>query len=129
MENTTQHSETQPDPKTRPRRRKLTPTPAVPIDPISRKTPLERFRQRKALEQLRYALACQQPVIKMCVAERLSKHRSYAELARKYFLTVEEVADIMDKMRVWVRKYTTYFDNDWYWKDEGQPRSLVPDPR
>jgi len=115
--------------RTRPRPARPDNGLSVPLAGIAEKTPLETFRRKKAVTQLREALAMHQPVVKMCVAERLSKHLPYAELAKKFFLTVEEVADIMEKMRAWVRKYTLYFENDWYWKDEGQPRKLMPDPK
>ena len=97
----------------------------VPLSKLSEKTPLETFSRKKAVVQLRDALASHTPVVKLCVAERLSKHKSYAELAKQFYLTVEEVTDIMEKMRKWVSRYTTYFENDWYWKDEGQPRKLM----
>jgi len=96
----------------------------VSFSVITEKTALEKFSRKLAMRQLRDALACHQPVVKLCVAERLSKHKSYAELAQQFFLTEEEVVDIMTRIRPLVRRYTTYFDSDWYWKDTGEKREL-----
>lgn len=97
----------------------------VPVSQLNQKTALERFTRHRAIAMLREALAVHQPVVKQCVVERLSHHKSYDELAKQFFLTREEVTDIMTRMRKWVRRYTTYFENDWYWVDDGQPRKIM----
>ena len=56
-------------------------------------------------------------MVKRCVALRLSKHKSYKALAEELGLSVEQVEDILTRMRGWVSGYTTYFDHDWYWKE------------
>ena len=90
---------------------------ALSITEVEKETPLEMFTRQRATQQLRFALAPHQPVVKRCVALRLSKHKSYKALAEELGLSTEQVEDILTRMRGWVSGYTTYFDHDWYWKE------------
>lgn len=90
-------------------------------------TPLERFTKRGATDALRAALSGHQEVVKFVVAGRLCAKKTFDDLAQEYGLTKDEVLDIMTRMRVWVRRFTTYFENDWYWK-EGVGKYFIPDP-
>jgi hypothetical protein len=87
-------------------------------------TPLEQFSQKRALEQLRLALARFEPVVKKCVAFRLLKHESYKKLAKELDLSLDEVKEILAAVRPKVRAFTTYFDTDWHWV-EGTKRTFV----
>jgi hypothetical protein len=110
-----------------PRRgRTIRPREEIPFAEVTKETPLERFRRRRAVEQLREALAPHQPVVKQCVAERLCLHRPTAELARELHLTEQQVEEILARVRPWVHRYTTYFDPDWYWQEGGAPVLPVP---
>jgi len=99
---------------------------ALSLTEVTRDTPLERYRRRRAVGCLRLALAQHQPVVKRCVAERLCHHRPVPELARELFLSEDQVRDILERMRPWVHRFTTFFDSDWYWVDGGAPS--VPGP-
>jgi hypothetical protein len=90
-------------------------------------TPLERFTKLGATGALRAALSGHQEVVKFVVAGRLCARKTFDELAQEYGLTKDEVLDIMTRMRVWVRRFTTYFENDWYWKD-GMGKYFIPEP-
>jgi len=83
-------------------------------------TPVDRFTRQRAVRMLREALALHQPVVKKCVAERLCNHKSFQQLAEELNLSVDEVKDILSKLRGWVHKFTTYFENDWYWVETGK---------
>jgi len=88
---------------------------------VTRDSTLERFKRTRATAQLRMALAPHQEVVKLCVAERLCHHKDTAALARDLKLTEDQVKEILARMRPWVHRYTTYFDSDWYWLDNGLP--------
>jgi hypothetical protein len=87
---------------------------------VSDATPVDRFTRQRAVRMLREALALHQPVVKKCVAERLCNHKSFQQLAEELNLSVDEVKDILAKLRGWVHKFTTYFENDWYWVETGK---------
>jgi hypothetical protein len=86
-----------------------------------------KFSLRFATESLRKALSPHQDVVRFVVAGRLCARKTFDELAAEYGLSRAEVEDIMSKMRAWVRKYTTYFDDDWYWQG-GTSRYFIPEP-
>jgi hypothetical protein len=90
-------------------------------------TPLERFTKRGATDALRAALSGHQDVVKFVVAGRLCAKKTFDELSQEYGLTKDEVLDIMTRMRAWVRRFTTYFEKDWYWM-EGVGKYFIPDP-
>jgi hypothetical protein len=87
-------------------------------------TPLEQYTEKRAVEQLRLALARFEPVVKKCVAFRLLRHESYKKLARELDLSLDEVNEILAAVRPKVRAFTTYFDTDWHWV-EGTKRTFV----
>jgi len=93
---------------------------------VAEPTPLEEFGARLAVEHLRMALARQDPVVKRCVALRLLRHLSCEKLAGELELTLDEVKLILERMRPWVKRFTTYFERDWYWQD-GARRFTLPD--
>jgi len=78
---------------------------------------LERMQEKKAAQSLREALQVIRPYAREVIIGRVADRMSYAELAQKNQMTVEEVADIMQQARGFVRKYTSYFDDDWWWED------------
>jgi hypothetical protein len=90
-------------------------------------TALERFTKRGATGALRAALSGHQDVVKFVVAGRLCAKKTFDELAQEYDLTKDEVLDIMTRMRAWVSRFTTYFDNEWYWK-EGMGKYFITAP-
>jgi hypothetical protein len=90
-------------------------------------TPTERFTRRGATDALRAALSGHQDVVKFVVAGRLCAKKTFDELAQEYGLTKDEVLDIITRMRAWVSRFTTYFDNEWYWK-EGMGKYFIPAP-
>jgi hypothetical protein len=94
---------------------------------VNEPTALDRFRKRNAAAELRLALAGHQPIVKSVVVERLSRHTGFAGLAEKFDLTVDEVTDILTRMRAWVKRFTQYYDSDWYWQD-GVGRYFIPEP-
>jgi hypothetical protein len=98
-------------------------------DPASlgKRTPLETYTRKRALESLRFALAMHQPVVKRCVILRLIKQHSFKALAKELELSLADVSDILSRMRVWVSRYTNYFENEWYWT-EGGKKYRIPEP-
>lgn len=107
----------------KPRRRGRRPSPTgLEFAAVVEATPLEKESRTRATEQLRMALAPHQQVVKLLVADRLTRRPSFQALAKRYGLTVEDVADILQKMRGWVAKYTTYYQDDWYWVDGARPK-------
>ncbi len=92
------------------------------VSVINDRSPLERILRQRAVEGFQNALAVHQPVVKACVARRLLDRLSYEELARELCLRKENVADILEKMRPEVAKFTRYFDDDWYWVEGGSVR-------
>ncbi|MBM3315137.1 hypothetical protein FJY71_04755 [candidate division WOR-3 bacterium] len=87
-------------------------------------TPLELHRREMARDGLRQALAGHQPVVRLCVAERLLKGASHAELCERYGLDRAQLDDMFAQMRPWVRGFTVQFDADHFWV-EGARRSLL----
>jgi hypothetical protein len=98
-------------------------------DPASfgQPTPLETYTRKRALESLRFALAMHQPVVKRCVVLRLIKQYSFEALAKELELSLADVSDILSRMRVWVLRYTNYFEKEWYWT-EGGKKYQIPEP-
>ena len=94
---------------------------------VNEPTGLDRFRKRNATAELRLALAGHQPIVKSVVVERLSRHTGFKALAEKFELTVDEVTDILTQMREWVRRFTQFYENDWYWLDTAA-KYHIPDP-
>jgi hypothetical protein len=90
-----------------------------------RQTPLESFARKRAVDQLTLALARFEPVVKRCVATRLLRHESYARLAKRLELSLDEVREILGMVRPYVSRFTTYFDTDWFWV-EGARRTFEP---
>lgn len=90
-----------------------------------KQTPLESYSRKRALESLRFALAMHQPVVKRCVLLRLIKRYSFDALAKELELSLEEVNDILSRMRAWVLRYTCYFEDEWYWTQSGK-KYLIP---
>ncbi len=74
-----------------------------------------------AIRALRSALARHQPVVKECVFKRLLDHESCGELATEFDLRPNEVRVILGRVRRWVHRFTSYFDDDRYWSDRVQP--------
>jgi hypothetical protein len=107
-----------------PRRRRNAPGSDRVAAGTVKPTPLEQFSEKRAVEQLRLALARFEPVVKKCVAFRLLKHESYKKLAKELDLSLEEVKEILAAVRPKVRAFTTYFDTDWHWV-EGAKRTFV----
>jgi len=101
-------------------RRKRGGGPAL-YDRVTAATALERVTRRRAEEMLREALGMHQSVVKECVALRLCKRLGYDEIARELELTREDVEHILSKLRPWVRRFTTFFDTDWYWVESAKP--------
>jgi len=83
-------------------------------------TEVDNFSQRRLVQALRGALAPFQPLVRRCVALRLWEHRSFDELAEDLGISRDDVADILTKLRPYVRRFTNYFDQDWYWVDGGK---------
>lgn len=96
------------------------------IADMEKPTALETFSRNRAREQLRLSLADCDPIVKKCVVMRLLRLESFEDLARKLKLPVEDVGEILTRMRGLVRQYTTYFDRDWYW-DETAKRFTLPE--
>jgi DNA-directed RNA polymerase subunit N (RpoN/RPB10) len=94
---------------------------------LGQQTPLELYTRKRALESLRFALAMHQPVVKRCVVLRLIKQYSFKALAKELELSLADVSDILSRMRVWVLRYTNYFENEWYWT-EGGKKYQIPEP-
>jgi hypothetical protein len=94
---------------------------------LGKQTPLESYTRKRALESLRFALAMHQPVVKRCVILRLIKQYSFEALARELELSLADVSDILSRMRVWVLRYTNYFENEWCWT-EGGKKYRIPEP-
>ncbi len=94
---------------------------------VNEPTSLDRYRKRNATAELRLALAGHQTIVKDVVVERLSRHTGLADLAEKFGLTMDEVTDILTRMRAWVKRFTEYYDKDWYWLD-GTAKYFIPDP-
>jgi hypothetical protein len=88
---------------------------AMSLERVMEPTELDQFAGARVTEMLRQALAGHQPVVKLVVAERLVNHASFRELAGKTGLSVEEVADILARMRGWVARFTAHFRDDWHW--------------
>lgn len=88
-------------------------------------TPLEVQRRENGLKGLRDALVRFQPVVKRCVVRRLIDRLSYAKLPAELRLSRDQVQEILSQLKPWVAKYTTYFDDDWYWF-EGRTPDLGP---
>ena len=94
---------------------------------VNEPTGLDRFRKRNATAELRMALTGHQSIVKAVVVERLSRHTGFKALAEKFELTVDEVTDILTRMRGWVKRFTQYYENDWYWLDTAA-KYHIPDP-
>jgi hypothetical protein len=80
----------------------------------------EKQRKQTAMKNLRFALAGHQRIVKEVVARRLCERKSFDELATMFEITREDVTDILDSMRKWVTRFTTYFADEWYWKEGGR---------
>ncbi len=89
-------------------------------------TPLDRYGLKRAERAVSLAVAGKHSIVKRCVAERLFNHLSFDELAELLDISRSDVATTLERMRGWVRKYTTYFNNDWYWDDDA-PKFRLPD--
>ncbi len=89
-------------------------------------TALESFGMRRAVKAVRLAVADKHPIVKRCVAERLFNHRGFDDLAELLNISRADVAATLTRMRGWVRKYTTYFNDDWFW-DDSAPKFRLPD--
>jgi hypothetical protein len=89
-------------------------------------TPLERFTKLGATTALRTALSGHQEIVKLVVAGRLCAKKTFDDLAQEYGLTKDDVLDILTRMRAWVSRFTTYFDSEWYWKEE-VGKYFIPD--
>jgi len=98
----------------------------VSFSVVMKETTLERYRRKEAARALRNALAPHDQVVKVCVAERLCHHLSREQLADKCGLSEGQVEDILERMRPWVHRFTTFFDSDWYWMDGGAPSVPAP---
>ena len=81
---------------------------------------LELRHERVAGEELKKALALVKPWARRVVIDKLAKRKSYQELARENEMGVKDVKDILKQVRAFVHKYTTYFDDDWFWRDCAQ---------
>jgi hypothetical protein len=90
---------------------------------VKTQTVLEQVQERRATQCLREALRMIRPYARKVVVDRLADRLSYAELAERHGTTAEEVADIMEQARGFVRRYTTYFDDEWWWSDLPDGRS------
>jgi hypothetical protein len=99
--------------------------PGVP-PAMLRETVLEQYKRNRAAAELRKALAMHQPIVRMVVIERIARHRSFAQLARQFKLAEENVAEILAKIRPWVKQYTTYYDEDWYWVENARVEVRLP---
>jgi hypothetical protein len=108
------------------RRGKPAPSELSATEVTGQLTPLERFTKRGATEALRAALSGHQDIVKFVVAGRLCTRKTFDDLAQEYGLTKDEVLDILTRMRAWVRRFTTYFDKDWYWV-ESVGKYFIPD--
>ncbi len=93
---------------------------------IDKPSPLEVFTWNRAQEQLRFALAGLDPIVKRCVSLRLLRQDSFKKLAEELEVSLDEVREILTCLRTRVHKYTTYFDRDWYW-DESAKRFTLPE--
>ncbi len=93
----------------------------IELSEVEKATAFEEFTRTRATGQLRDALAMQLPVVRHCVARRLCEHASYDDLAEELDLTRGQVAGILEKVRPWGHRFTTYFEDDWYWVDGAGP--------
>jgi len=91
---------------------------------VTEPTPLDAFSESNAFEQLRMALARQDPVVRRCVALRLLRHTSFQRLADELDLTLDDVKLILEKMRPWVKRFTLYFDRDYLWTETARKFTL-----
>jgi hypothetical protein len=82
------------------------------------------YRQKRAVEALREALAPHQPLVQACVAHRLLDRWSHERLSERLALTREQVADILEQMRPSVARHTPFFNDDWHWTD-GRPLAVA----
>lgn len=64
------------------------------------------------------------PLVKRCVSRRLLRLDGFEKLAADLQLTLEEVKRILRHMRPWVRRYTTYYDPDRFWSEDGRKFTL-----
>jgi hypothetical protein len=99
--------------------------PGVP-QAMFKETVLEQYKRNRAAAELRKALAMHQPIVRMVVIERIARHRSFAQLARQFKLAEENVAEILAKIRPWVKQYTTYYDEDWHWVENARVEVRLP---
>ena len=104
---------------------KRRPEPQISFAHVMAATPLERIRKAGAEKALREALGVHQPLVKECVALRLCKHLGFDELAERLDLTRRDVEEILEKMRPWVKRYTAFFDSDWYWQEAASPETGI----
>ena len=86
---------------------------------VTNYTEWEAERERLAVRNLKYALAGHHQIVKEVVARRLCEHRSFDELAARFEITREDVETILERMRMWVNRFTAYFSDEWYWRDGG----------
>ena len=77
----------------------------------------EEIVRTRATEDLRQALALMKPWARRVVVGKVARRRSYVQLAKQFELRVQDVQDILREARAFVHRYTTFFDDDWYWQD------------
>jgi len=92
---------------------------------LSRPSPLQSFGERLAREKLCAALATQDPVVRRCVALRLLRELRCEKLASELDLSLDDVKLILEKMRPWVHRFTTYYDATGFWVDGARKFRLV----
>ncbi len=77
----------------------------------------EEIVRKQATESLRQALALMKPWARRVVVGKVARRRSCTQLAKQFELRVQDVQDILREARAFVHRYTTFFDDDWYWQD------------
>jgi len=77
----------------------------------------ELMAEKQAVKKLRSAIVPFRPVERQCIIARLARRMSLAAIAATLGITLDDVRDILGRARVRVRRYTTYFDNPWYWAE------------
>ncbi len=87
------------------------------------------FTRKQATTALRDCLAVHEPIVRRCVALRLTRLLTPEEIAAQLELELEDVDDILTQMRPWVHKFTGFFDQDRYWRDDAPRYSIPPLPK
>jgi len=93
---------------------------------LEERSELEEFQRKKATEMLKQALARIKPWARKVVVDRVARRKTSAQLAEESGMPRDQVDRIIAEARSFVRKYTNYFDDDWFWADTCSQPKLLP---